>query len=257
MTQIHPTAIVHPKAIIGEDCVIGAWCRVGPEVVLGNGNILDSSVIIEGQTTVGDHNHFAPFAVIGTAPQDLKYKGEPTRLRIGSHNTIREYVTINLSNCMEEDTVVGDNNLLMAYVHVAHNCRIGSSCVIANTVQMAGHIVIDDHAIVGGITAIHQFVQIGSYCIIGGCSAVRMDIPPYTSGSGNPYKIYGLNRIGLTRKGFSNEQIAAIKDIYNLFYRSHLNVSQALAEIDKLGELTPEQQVFVDFVRRSHRGVSK
>ncbi len=256
MSNIHPTAIVSPNAIIGEGCVIGAWCSIGDNVVLGERNIIMSHVIIDGHTTIGSDNRFFHHAVIGTEPQDLKYKGEPTRLNIGSHNTIREFTTINRSNKMEEDTNVGDHNLIMEYVHIAHNCQIGSHCIFANIVQLAGHVHVHDWVTMGGVSGVHQFVKIGAYAFVGGASAVKLDIVPYTRGEGNPYKTMGLNSVGLMRKGFSNQTIAAIKTIYNHFYRSGMNVSQAIDAIDILGELSPEQQVFLDFVKNSDRGLS-
>ncbi len=256
MTFIHPTAIVAEGAVIGEDCQIGPWCRIGPQVKLGRGNLIQSNVVIAGETSIGDDNKIFSFAVIGTDPQDLKFKGESTRLRIGNGNTIREFCTINRSNQQEEDTVVGDGNLLMEYVHVAHNCQIGSHCVIANVVQLAGHVHIQDHATLGGMTAVHQFVHIGTHAFVGGASAIKKDIAPYTRGQGNPYQTVGLNSVGLMRKGFSSEAVAAIKEVYNLFYRKGLNTSQALAKIEEMGPLTPEQLIFVDFVRSATRGLS-
>jgi UDP-N-acetylglucosamine acyltransferase len=256
MSFIHPTAIIEEGAVIGRDCYIGPYCTIGPNVVLGERNHLFSNVIIVGDTTVGDSNRIFAYAVLGTEPQDLKFGGEATRLRIGSNNTIREFVTINRSNQVAEDTVVGNNNLLMEYVHVAHNCQVGNFCVIANVVQMAGHLVIGDHATIGGATAIHQFVHIGTHAFVGGASAVKKDIAPFTRGQGNPYLTVGLNSVGLMRKGFSTETIAAIKEIYNLFYRKGLNTSQAMARIEEMGELTPEQRIFVDFVRSATRGLS-
>lgn len=256
MSVIHPTAIVAESAVIGEGCQIGPYCNLGPNVVLGARNQLSSNVIVSGDTQLGEGNRIFAYAVLGTDPQDLKFGGEPTRLRIGDHNTIREFVTINRSNQMEEDTVVGDRNLIMEYVHIAHNCQIGSNCVIANVVQMAGHVHIHDFATIGGTTAIHQFVHIGTHAFVGGASAIKKDIAPYTRGQGNPYQTVGLNSVGLMRKGFSSEAVAAIKEIYNLFYRRGLNISQAMAQIAQRGELTPEQQIFVDFVRSSTRGLS-
>ncbi|MDP2172989.1 MAG: acyl-ACP--UDP-N-acetylglucosamine O-acyltransferase [Candidatus Cloacimonadaceae bacterium] len=256
MSVIHPTAIIQEGAVIGENCEIGAYCVIGSKAKLGRDNRLYPHVIIDGDAAIGDGNRIFSYAVIGTDPQDLKYAGEPTRLRIGDNNTIREFVTINRSNQMGEDTVIGDSNLFMAYVHVAHNCQIGSHCVIANTVQMAGHLHIGDYAIIGGTTAIHQFVHIGTHAFVGGASAIKKDIAPYTRGQGNPYKTVGLNSVGLVRKGFSNERVAAIKTVYNLFYRSGLNTSQALEAVKELGELTPEQQIFYDFVLNADRGLS-
>ncbi|HPV14210.1 MAG TPA: acyl-ACP--UDP-N-acetylglucosamine O-acyltransferase [Candidatus Cloacimonadota bacterium] len=256
MSQIHPTAIVHPSAEIGDDCVIGPWCYVGPKVKLGRGNHLIASVTVDGNTTLGDENRIFSHAVIGTEPQDLKYAGEDTRLVIGSRNLIREFVAINTSTDMEEDTVVGDNNLLMEYVHVAHNCQVGSNCVIANMVQLAGHVHVHDFAIIGGMTGVHQFVHIGTHCFVGGASAVKKDIAPYTRGEGNPYQTIGLNSTGLMRKGYSSETVEAIKQVYNLFYRKGLNVSQALAAAEALENLIPEQRVFIDFVKNADRGLS-
>ncbi len=256
MRGIHPTAIIHPGAVIGPDCEIGPWCQIGGDVILGKGNILHANVVIMGCSRIGDENKIFPHAVIGTDPQDLKYRGARSGLRIGDRNIIREFVTINRSNQTDELTFVGDDNLLMAYVHVAHNCNIGSGCVISNSVQLAGQLVIGDQASIGGLTAVHQFVHIGTHAFVGGASAVKKDIAPYTRGMGNPYKTVGLNSVGLMRKGFSSATLAAIKEIYKLFYHSGLNVSQAMAEAAKWPELTPEQQIFVDFVRASERGLS-
>lgn len=256
MSTIHPTAVIQPGAIIGEGCTIGAYCSIGTNVVLGANNTLANNVIIDGYTTIGDGNKIFSYAVLGTDPQDLKFKGEATRLRIGSNNTIREFVTINRSNMLEEDTVVGDGNLLMEYVHVAHNCQIGSFCVIANVVQFAGHVHVHDYATIGGVTAVHQFVHIGTNAFVGGASAIKKDIVPYTRGQGNPYKTVGLNSVGLMRKGFSTDTIAGIKEIYNLFYRSKLNTTQALEKALAMDNLSPEQLKVIDFVQHAERGIS-
>lgn len=256
MSQIHPTAIVHPDAEIGENCVIGPWCYVGPKVKMGRGNQLIASVTIDGNTTLGDENRIFSHAVIGTDPQDLKYAGEDTKLIIGSRNLIREYVAINRATDLDEDTVVGDGNLLMEYVHVAHNCQVGSHCIIANVVQLAGHVHVHDYAIIGGMTGVHQFVHIGAHCFVGGASAVKKDIAPYTRGEGNPYRTIGLNSVGLMRKGFSSETVEAIKQVYNLFYRKGLNISQALAQAEAMENLIPEQKIFIDFVKNADRGLS-
>jgi len=255
MSKIHPTAIIKEGAVIGNNCEIGPYCVIGEHVVLGDDNVLHNNVILDGHSTIGNGNKIFSFAVLGTDPQDLKFGGEPTRLRIGSHNTIREFCTINRSNQMEEDTVVGDNNLLMEYVHIAHNCQIGNNCIIANVVQLAGHVHVHDFATIGGVSAVHQFVHIGTHAFVGGASAIKKDIVPFSRGQGNPYQTVGLNSVGLMRKGFSNEDIAGIKAIYNLFYRQQLNTSQALAKAENM-ELTKPQQVFIDFVRTADRGIS-
>lgn len=256
MNSIHPTAIIHPGAQIGKDCTIGPHCVIGSQVKMGDRNELAPFVIIDGDTTIGDDNRIFSFAVLGTEPQDLKFSGEPTRLRVGSRNRIREFVTLNTSTDMQEDTVVGDDNLLMEYVHVAHNCRVGNGCVIANVVQLAGHVVVYDHAIIGGATGVHQFVHIGTHSFVGGASAIKKDIAPYTRGQGNPYRTVGLNSVGLMRKGYSSETVEAIKQIYNLFYRKGLNTTQALAAADAIPDLLPEQRNFIEFVRSSDRGLS-
>lgn len=256
MSRIHPSAIVSPQAVIGEGCQIGPFCQIGPDVVLGKGNVLGSNVIITGSTQIGDENRFFSFSVIGSQSQDLKYQGGKTGLRIGSGNTFREFVTISRSSNEGGHTILGDRNLFMNYAHVGHDCVVGSGCVVANSVQMAGHLVIGDEVNIGGMTAIHQFVHVGVHAFVGGASAVKKDIAPYTRGMGNPYKTVGLNSVGLVRKGFHSETVEAIKQIYRLFYRQGLNVSQALEAASKWPSLTAEQQIFVDFVRGSERGLS-
>lgn len=257
MQQIHPTSIVHPAAKIGENIVVGPYCQIGENVVLGNNNILHSQVVIENNTIIGDNNQFYHGCIIGSHPQDLKYKNEPTRLIIGDNNTIREFVTLNISATMDEDTTIGNNCLLMAYVHIAHNCHIGSNCIIANAVNFAGHIHIGDFVTIGGMTAIHQFVKIGKYAFVGGKSGVKKDVPPYTRGEGMPYRVIGLNSVGLQRKGFSHEQIHKIKDIYKIFYQSGFNTSQALLELNNWAHLTEEQKIFLQFVKESDRGLNR
>jgi UDP-N-acetylglucosamine acyltransferase len=256
MVTIHPTAIVDPTAIIGEDCFIGPYCIIGPSVKMGERNHLFSNVIIGKNTTIGTDNKIYSYAVLGTDPQDLKFGGEETQLFIGNHNTIREFVTINRSNQMEESTVVGDFNLFMEYVHIAHNCQIGNHIVIANAVNMAGHVHIHDWVSIGGIVGIHQFVHIGTHAFVGGASAIKKDIAPYTRGQGNPYETVGLNSVGLMRKGFSSETVAGIKRIYKLFYESKLNTTQAMQTVEQLDELGPEQKIFVDFIKNCDRGLS-
>lgn len=255
MNKIHPTAIIKEGAKIGSNCEIGPYCVIGENVSLGDDNILHNNVILDGHTSIGKGNKIFSFAVLGTDPQDLKYAGEPSRLSIGDYNTIREFVTINRSNQMQEDTVLGSNNLIMEYVHIAHNCQIGSNCIIANVVQLAGHVHVHDFATIGGVTAVHQFVHIGTHAFVGGASAIKKDIVPFSRGQGNPYQTVGLNSVGLMRKGFSNEAIAGIKEIYNLFYRSKLNTSQALEKVETM-ELDDFQKVFVDFVKAADRGIS-
>ena len=257
MPNIHPTAIIHPSAKIGDFTEIGAYCQIGEHVEIGKNNTINSQVVVENHTTIGDGNKFYHGAIIGSHPQDLKYKNDPTRLMIGNNNTIREFATINISATMDEDTVIGNQCLLMAYSHVAHNCQIGSNIIIANAVNIAGHVHIDDFVTIGGMTAIHQFVKIGKYAFIGGKSGLKKDVPPYTRGEGMPYKVSGLNAVGLQRKGFSSEQIQAIKKIYKLFYGSGLNVTQAMNELNNFSHLTKEQKEFVDFIKTCDRGLNR
>lgn len=257
MTKIHASAIVDPKAVIGKNCVIGPFCIVHENVKLGDNNELVSSVIIDGHTTIGDGNKFFHSAVIGTDCQDLKYKGEPTQLIIGNNNTFREFCTINKSATMDEPTQIGDNCLFMAYSHVAHNCILGNNIIIANAVNFAGHIHVHDNVIIGGMVALHQFVKVGVYAFIGGKSGIKKDVLPYTRGEGSPYIIRGLNSVGLQRRGFSNESIKSIKDVYKLFYKSGLNTSQAMEKALLIPNLTKEQKVFLNFIKNSDRGITK
>jgi len=254
--NIHATAIIGNDVTLGNNVEIGPYCVIDGKVTIGDDTKLISNVRIEGETVIGKNNTFYHSAVIGTAPQDLKYKGEPTRLRIGDNNNIREFVTINRSATMDEDVVVGNNCLLMAYTHIAHNCQIGNEVIIANAVNLAGHIHIGNCVIVGGMTAIHQFVKIGNYAFVGGASGVKKDVPPFTIGEGMPYKIAGINRVGLNRRGFTNDQIDKIKTIYKLYYASGLNFNSS-HESAKQMDLSDEQKLFVQFAEESTRGLCK
>lgn len=256
MVEIHPSAIVSKEAIIGENVKIGPFCIVGPNVQIGDNSVLETSVRLDGYTTIGKNNHFHHSAVVGTACQDLKYKGEPTKLIIGDNNTFREFVTVNPSATLDEDTTIGNNCLFMAYCHIAHNCHVGSNVIMANVATLAGHVTVGDFVTIGGLSAVHQFVKIGDYSFIGGMSGVKKDVPPYIRGEGMPFKPHGLNSVGLQRRGFSSDSIEKIKQVYKLFYHSQLNVTQALEKIPELGELSVEQQKFVEFVQKSERGIA-
>ena len=258
MIEIHPTAIVHPDAILGENVIIGPYVVIGQFVKIGAFTEVMPHAIIEGRTTIGKNNKIYPSASIGLPPQDLKYKGEPTKLQIGDNNHIREFSTIHLSATLDEDTVVGSNNLIMAYAHIAHNCQIGNNIVLANAVNLAGHVHINDFVVIGGLSAVHQFVKIGAYAFVGGASGVKKDIPPFTRGQGmGKYKVVGLNSVGLSRKGFSSDSIEAIKKIYRIFYQSNRNVSQAIEYAESLSSLTNEQKIFLDFCKNSSRGITR
>mgnify|MGYP006278534175 CR=1 FL=1 len=257
MSNIHSSAVIDDGAIIGENVFIGPNCIIHKDVNIGDNCVLDSNVVVAGNTKIGKGNHFFHSAVIGTQPQDLKYKGEDTELYIGDNNNFREFVTVNKSATLDEPTRIGSNNLLMAYSHVAHNCQIGNHVIIANTVQLAGHIHINDNVIIGGMTAVHQFVKIGEYSFVGGASGVKKDVPPFTRGEGMPYKVAGLNSVGLRRNGFSRESIRKIKAIYKIFYKSGRNVTQALEHSAEMDDITKEQQKFINFVKNADRGICK
>ncbi|WP_269499435.1 acyl-ACP--UDP-N-acetylglucosamine O-acyltransferase [Castellaniella sp. S9] len=258
--QIHPTAIVAPGARLDEGVSIGPYSIIGEHVSIGADTRVGPHCVIDGRTTIGPGNHFYRFCSIGGIPQDKKYQGEPTRLEIGAGNTFREYVTVNLGTRQDIGTTrLGDDNWIMAYVHIAHDCQVGSHVVIANSVQLAGHIHIGDWAILGGLSAVHQFVRIGAHAMIGGTSSVRQDVPPYMIGAGDPFRPVGINSEGLGRRGFTPADILALKEAYKILYRRKLNVEQA---IEALGELqstqpgeAPAVQTLLDFLLASSRGI--
>ncbi len=254
---IHSSAIVHPEAEVADGVEIGPWSIVGPGVTIGEGTRIGSNVLIDGDTTIGAHCHVFHGAVLGTAPQDLKFKGEQTRLVVGDRTTIREYATLNRGTAASQETVVGSDCLLMAYVHVAHDCRVGNHVVLANSVNMAGHVVIEDWAIVGGVTPIHQFVRIGAHAFVGGGSRIPQDIPPYCRAAGNPPKLYGLNSVGLDRRGFSKETRQAIKQAYRLVFGSTVTLTQGLAKAEAEVTPLPEVRQFLQFIRDSERGITQ
>jgi UDP-N-acetylglucosamine acyltransferase len=256
-TEIHPTAVIHPWARIGEGVKIGPYTVIGENVEIGDGCDIGSNVLIEGATRIGRENRIFHGASIGTEPQDLKFGGERTFLTIGDGNVIREFVTINLATGENESTVIGSSCLLMAYVHVAHNCVIGSEVILANAVNLAGHVFIDDFVTVGGLTPVHQFVRIGKYAFIGGGSRVERDVPPFIKMAGNPPQIYGLNSIGLERRGFTADRRARVKKIYKLLYRSELNVSQVLDTLDGDDWDDADSAEMAEFLRHSDRGITK
>lgn len=254
--EIHPTAIVDESAELGEGVSIGPYSIVGPGVSIGAGTRLGPHVLIDRDTTLGAECIIHKGAVLGTDPQDLKYAGEPTRLSIGDRTVIREYATLNRGTTALGFTRVGSDCLLMAYSHVAHDCQLGDNVILSNSVNMAGHVTIGDWAIVGGVTAIHQFVRIGPHAFVGGASRISKDIPPYVKAAGSPVQLYGLNGVGLQRRGFPEEVRRELKRAYRLFFASSYNTSQALLRArDELRAL-PEIEVFLSFFEASERGVS-
>ena len=257
MIDIHSTAIVEDGAIIEDGVKIGPYCIVGKDVKIGKNTVLQSHVVVEGITEIGENNTIYSFASIGKASQDLKYKGEPTKTIIGNNNSIREFVTIHRGTDDRWETRIGNGNLLMAYVHVAHDVIIGDDCILANNVTLAGHVVVDSHAIIGGLTPVHQFCKIGSYTMIGGASAVNQDICPFILAEGNKAVARGLNSIGLRRRGFSDEEISKLKKVYKLIFRSGLPLKDAIAQVEQEIEMDKNIEYFLDFIKNSKRGIAR
>lgn len=256
--DIHPSAIVHPRAEIAPGVKVGPYSVIGEHVQIGQGTLLDSHVIVDGWTRIGEHCHLFPFVSVGVAPQAIRYRGEPTRLTIGGDNVIREFVTINRGTVEGGgETVLGDGNFIMAYSHIAHDCKIGNRVTMANASTLAGHIEVEDFAIVGGLAAVHQFVRVGCYSIIGGMSGVPQDVPPYTMAAGNRARLFGLNNVGLRRHKFSESTLAALKQAYRILFRSHLTLQRALDRVEKEVPDLPEVRHFIDFLKKSKRGVSR
>jgi UDP-N-acetylglucosamine acyltransferase len=257
---IHPTALIDPNAQLHPTVSVGAYSIIGPNVRIGADTIIGPHCMIDGHTTIGQNNHFYRFCSIGGMPQDKKYAGEPTQLEMGDRNMVREYVTINTGTVQDGGvTRLGSDNWIMAYVHVAHDCQIGNQTILANGVQMGGHVHIGDWAIVGGLAAVHQFGKIGAHSMTGGQSALHMDIPPYVMGSGNPCVPVGINVEGLKRRGFSPESISALRDAYKIIYRRGLSLTDACAEIRNRQQNEPAVaaalQPLLDFVEASSRGI--
>ncbi len=258
-TTIHASSLVDPRAELAEGVTIGPFCTVGPHVKLGKGCKLISHVVIDGHTTIGENNLFYPFSVIGGAPQDLKYKGEPTELWIGNDNTIRESVTLNLGTVQGGGkTVLGSHNLIMAYVHFGHDVHVNNHCVIANAASLAGHVLVDDYAILGGMVGVAQFMKIGKYCYIGGMASIDRDIPPFSIAVGSrPCEIKGANIVGLRRKGFRADAISVIIETIKLWKRPDVNRDQCLLEIESQYGESAEVIEFVNFIRKSENGCIK
>lgn len=256
--RIDPTASVHPTAELDSGVEIGAYAIIGEGVKVGNGTKIGPHTVVEKWTTIGSGNNIFQFVSIGAAPQDLGYKGEKTEVIIGNNNTIREFVTVHRATTKDQlKTVCGDNNLFMNYVHIAHDCNLGSNIIMANSATLAGHVSIDNNAIVGGLVAIHQHVRIGAYCIIGGASAVSKDIPPYVMAVGNRAHLYGLNSVGLRRQGFTKKDIEEIKKSYHIIFRSALTRTEAIEALRKELPESFHARRFADFIAGSKRGVAR
>jgi UDP-N-acetylglucosamine acyltransferase len=257
MHTIHPTAVIHPQAQIGEDCEIGPYCVVGEHVVLGPGCRLHSHVVVEGHTILGRDNELFPFACLGLKTQDLKWKGGLTRTQIGDRNTFREHVTVHSATGDGGVTVVGSDNHILAYSHIAHDCRLGHHVIMSNVATLAGHVIVEDHAVVGGLAAVHQFTRIGRMSMIGGCAKVVQDVPPFMIADGNPAQTRVINKVGLERNGVSEQAQAALKQAFKILFRDGLSIPNALARIEAELPALPEVQHLVQFARSSERGLSK
>ena len=256
--DIHPSAVISPRARIGDNCQIGPYSVIGAEVELGDGVQLDSHCVIDGKTSIGDGSHVYPFVSIGLAPQDLKYKGEPSETRIGKRNQIREFVTIHRGTASGNLlTQVGDDCLIMAQAHIAHDCLVGNNVIMANAATLAGHVVIEDSANVGAYSGVHQFCRVGREAYIGGYSVVVKDALPFALTVGNHARCYGLNTTGMKRRGYSREAIKSLHHAFHLLLSAKLNTSQAIEQMRQELTNSPEVDVLVQFIETSQRGVVK
>jgi UDP-N-acetylglucosamine acyltransferase len=257
MPSVHPTAVIHPRASIGSNCEIGPYCVIGEHVELGAGCRLHSHVVIDGHTRLGQGNEIFPFASIGLKTQDLKWKGGITKTEIGDHNTFREYVTIHSATSDGEVTMVGSNNHILAYCHIAHNCVLGNRIIMSNVGTLAGHVTVEDHAVIGGLAAVHQFCRVGKLSMIGGCSKVVQDVPPFMIADGSPAETRTINRVGLERNGVSEEILESLRLAYKILFRERLTTPNALARIENELPAHAEIKHLIQFVRASERGISK
>ena len=256
--EIHPTAIISPDVEIEEDTYIGPFCIIHDKVHIKKGTRLISNVIIEGTTEIGENCTVYPFTSIGLPPQDMKYKGEKTAVKIGNQNTIREYITIHRASVSGDGiTAIGDQNFLMAYVHIAHDCKIGNSVIMANLATLAGHVSIEDHAVIGGLVAIHQFTRVGAYTMVGGFSGVGQDIPPYMIASGARVKLFGLNTVGLKRHGFSDSTVNELKKAYKILFREKRTLKDAIKKIQEDLPYTDEIKHLIEFIQKNKRGICR
>ncbi|MBM3248640.1 MAG: acyl-ACP--UDP-N-acetylglucosamine O-acyltransferase [Candidatus Omnitrophica bacterium] len=255
--KIHPTAIIDKRAKISDEVEVGPYAIIGPNVKVDKGTKIGAFCVLDGYTEIGENCQIFSNAVVGTIPQDLKFKGEKTSLKIGSNNIIREFVTINTGTTEGGKTSIGDNNLFMAYSHIAHDCKVGNNCIVANNGTLAGFVTLEDRAVIGGLSAVHQYARVGTLSIIGGCSKVVQDIPPYSTCDGHPAKVYGLNLVGLKRAGIPKDVILNLKHAFKFLFFSQLTIKHAVEKIQK--EITGCKEVtnLVKFVISSERGICR
>ncbi len=258
MSRVHPTAIVHPEARLHETVEVGPYAVIGPRVRIGEHSRVGPHAVLEGDTVIGRRNRIFQFSSVGAIPQDLKYAGEDTQLRIGDDNQIREFTTIHIGTAGGGGvTRIGDKNLFMAYSHVAHDCVIGNGCVLANSAALAGHVEVGDHVIFGGLAAVHQFTRIGKHAFIAGGAMVAMDVPPYCTAQGDRAELVGLNTVGLTRHGYTDEQLSRIKDAYKILFRSKLGLNEAISKLQAEHGGQVEIDELLVFVTSSKRGITR
>lgn len=257
MTKAHPTAIIEDGAELGDGVEVGAYSVIGPNVRIGAGTFIHPHVVINGITTIGEECKFFPFACIGTQTQDLKFRGGRTSVEIGDRSTFREYVTVNAGTNEGEVTRVGSDCTILAYCHVAHACQVGNEVIMSNGATLAGDVVVEDQAIIGGLTGVHQFTRIGRLCMVGGCTKIVKDCPPFMIVDGNPAAMRGVNVIGMERRGIENATRDALKKTYRALFRKGLSTQQALKEIEALAASCPEVDHLVAFVKESSRGITK
>ncbi len=256
--KIHPTAIVSPDAKLAKGVEIGPYSIIGGDVIIGKNTVIGPHTVIDDYTHIGEDCRIFQFCSIGAPPQDLKFAGEKTRVVIGNFNTIREFVTINRSTAADIGvTMMGDHNLIMASCHIAHNCKLGNHVIMSNGAALAGHVHVEDYAIISGLTGVHQFCRVGAHCMIGGCSAAVKDVPPYTIAQGNHAKLYGLNLIGLKRRNFSEKSIKAISEAYRIIFRSKMLLEEAVRKAEAEVEDLPEVRHFLKFIKESERGICR
>jgi len=254
---IHPQAIVDPKAQLADDVSVGPWTYIGPDVQIDSGTRIESHAVIKGPTRIGKNNRIFQFSVVGEDTPDLKYKGEPTRLVIGDNNTIRECVTIHRGTVQDRsETTIGNNNLLMAYVHVGHDSVIGNHCILVNNTALAGHVWVGDFANLSGFTLVHQFVRIGAYSFSAMGTAIGKDVPAFVTVQGNPAEARSMNFEGMKRRGFDEDTIKALRNAYKIVYRQNLTLDQALVELEAMQPL-PQLQLFIDSLKSSTRGITR
>jgi UDP-N-acetylglucosamine acyltransferase len=255
MTVIHPSSVVDPAASIGDGTEIGPFCHVGPGVEIGADCRLLGHVTVAGPTKIGAGNIFHPYVSIGQRSQDLKYAGEPTYLEIGSGNSFREFCTVNRGTLPDTKTVVGSHGNFLAYSHIAHDCTVGDHVIFSNNGTLAGHVLVEDYAVIGGLSGVHQFCRIGRHSIIGGCTKIVQDVPPYMIADGNPAEIRGVNQVGLERRGFTADDVRSLRECYRFLYRSNLNVKQACGQIAAEIASSDVRDHLLAFIEHSQRGI--